>query len=1150
MKFHDKTLADWQRCDKLMALDQAFLDRLADTDKNLHLDLLQYRKARNSLSAVQISELIISAGKVLDDFLIGFFEIEDEAETLEKAITAFSPIFGFKKWFVLRRAKRRLLRDEALPEFGELDAWLKTKIDDTLDREYAIAQFGLGLLDDKDLHDADIETLTQWCIQALKTPEGQKVVAGWGSFILPNRTDYKRLIPIVPIGNADTICKSLPDKTLRKRDGFDLTDPRMSQAAVMSEIDYCVYCHDHDGDLCSKGFPEKKSDPDAGFKTNPLGNTLTGCPLDEKISEMISLKKSGFSLAALATVMIDNPMCPATGHRICNDCMKSCIYQKQDPVDVPEIETRVLTDVLDLPWGVEIYDLLTRWNPLRSTQYLPKPYQGKHIYIAGMGPAGFTLSHHLLMAGFGVVGTDGLKIEPLSGELIDKPIKHFSDILEPLSDRVMAGFGGVAEYGITVRWDKNFLKLIYISLSRRSHMQIMGGVRFGGTVEVDDLWDLGFHHGVIAVGAGLPRALPIKNSLAKGMRQANDFLMALQLTGAAKDKSLANLQLRLPCVVIGGGLTGVDAATEAQAYYVLQTEKTLDRYQALCDASNETDVRAEFDKESLIIIDEFITHAKAFKAERTRAKAKNETPNFTPLIREFGGVTIAYRKAIADSPAYRGNHHELYKALEEGLLYAEGLQPVEAVLDDFNAVSQIVFNQLQQNEEGVWLETENQITLPAKSVLVATGAQPNISYTFEHPKIFKRNGLEYQPYEMTGDGLAVAHRAEHTKTPDFGPFTSYEHEDKHMTFIGDTHPTFHGNVVGAVASAYRTYPKIVTLFEADSNADIKQYETFAKRIQHAFTTSVTNVTPCTDNITEITIHAPKAAAQHAPGQFYRLQNDETHAKCHHNTRMQSEPLAMTAFDVDREKGTLRFMIMNVGTSSNILSNLNTGDPIALMGPTGVRSKIPEDQQTILIAGHALSLSYLRAVAPALKAAGNRVIYIAEFETASQCYCLDDIIACTDLCIFTTNDNTTIPLKRKQDQCMPGNVIDAILSLSNDPDQSLADLDRITLIGNPALLKSFQKARAEHFGPSLKPSIKVFASAYANMQCMLKGVCAQCLQWQIDPETGERKKAVFTCSWQDQPIELIDIDNLKDRQAQNKATETLSRLYLSGLDAIK
>jgi len=44
-------------------------------------------------------------------------------------------------------------------------------------------------------------------------------------------------------------------------------------------------------------------------------------------------------------------MVAATGHRICNDCMKSCIYQKQDPVDIPQSETRILKDVLELPWA-------------------------------------------------------------------------------------------------------------------------------------------------------------------------------------------------------------------------------------------------------------------------------------------------------------------------------------------------------------------------------------------------------------------------------------------------------------------------------------------------------------------------------------------------------------------------------------------------------------------------------------------------------------------------------------------------------------------------------------------------------------------------------------------------------------------------------
>ena len=70
-------------------------------------------------------------------------------------------------------------------------------------------------------------------------------------------------------------------------------------------------------------------------------------------------------------IAVDNPMVAATGHRICNDCMKSCIYQKQEPVDIPQAETRTLKDVLELPWGFEIYSLLTRWNPLNLRRPLP-----------------------------------------------------------------------------------------------------------------------------------------------------------------------------------------------------------------------------------------------------------------------------------------------------------------------------------------------------------------------------------------------------------------------------------------------------------------------------------------------------------------------------------------------------------------------------------------------------------------------------------------------------------------------------------------------------------------------------------------------------------------------------------------------------------
>ena len=107
-------------------------------------------------------------------------------------------------------------------------------------------------------------------------------------------------------------------------------------------------------------------------------------------------------------------MCPGTGHRICNDCMKGCIFQKQEPVNIPQIETGVLTDVLALPWGVEIYGLLTRWNPLNVRAALRRcPYNGRNVLVVGLGPAGYTLAHYLVNEGFGVVGIDGLKIEPL-----------------------------------------------------------------------------------------------------------------------------------------------------------------------------------------------------------------------------------------------------------------------------------------------------------------------------------------------------------------------------------------------------------------------------------------------------------------------------------------------------------------------------------------------------------------------------------------------------------------------------------------------------------------------------------------------------------------------------------------------------------------
>ena len=99
---------------------------------------------------------------------------------------------------------------------------------------------------------------------------------------------------------------------------------------------------------------------------------------------------------------------------------------------------------------------------------------------------------------------------------------------------MLEGFGGVSEYGITVRWDKNFLTLLHLTLARRRGIRIYGGVRFGGTMTIEDAWASGFDHVAIAAGAGKPTIIDMKNNLIRGIRKASDFLMALQLTGAFK----------------------------------------------------------------------------------------------------------------------------------------------------------------------------------------------------------------------------------------------------------------------------------------------------------------------------------------------------------------------------------------------------------------------------------------------------------------------------------------------------------------------------------------------------------------------------------------------------------------------------------------
>src|SRR6185295_17504036 len=131
-------------------------------------------------------------------------------------------------------------------------------------------------------------------------------------------------------------------------------------------------------------------------------------------------------------------------------------------------------------------------------------------------------------------------------------------------------------------------------------------------------------------------------------------------------------------------------------------------------------------------------------AEPARAARAGGPPDFVTLVRSWGGVTIAYRKRLVDSPAYRLNHEEVIKALEEGIVFAENLNPLEAVPDAHGALAAMIFKR------------DGQVTLPARTCLVAAGTTPNITYENECQGTFELDAKKkfFRPHAvaMNGDG--------------------------------------------------------------------------------------------------------------------------------------------------------------------------------------------------------------------------------------------------------------------------------------------------------------------------------------------------------------------------------------------------------------
>ena len=1117
--------------DGLVALDRLFLDRLA-AQSALQQRLLAARAAPDELDAKAEGELVVALGEPLDDFIAELFAIQPQLDAITATTAGLDPVHTCKRLFVQRKALKTY-PDPAGFDGPALRVALEARMAEPL-TEPAFARHVAGWEADPDA----LDEAMRYAAWATLTQAGRAAHRGGTLFRTPARIDPQNLVPVETIERDGVTMLRLPEHDWRPRDGFALTDPGMNTQQALDQANYCIWCHTQGKDSCSKGLRDRKTQSQSGgtFQKSPFGVTLAGCPLDEKISEMHTLRAQGHLLGAFATIAVDNPMMAATGHRICNDCMKACIFQKQEPVDIPQAETHILRDVLALPWGFEIYSLLTRWNPLNIRRPLPASDSGRKVLVVGLGPAGFTLAHHLMNDGHTIVAIDGLKIEPLGFDP-NTPIRDIEEKFENLDDRILAGFGGVAEYGITVRWNKNYLKLVRLLLERRTQFALFGGIRFGGgaTLSIDDAWALGFDHIALCMGAGKPTVIDMPGNLARGVRQASDFLMALQLTGAAKKSSVANLQIRMPIVVIGGGLTAIDTATESLAYYVRQVEKFALRYRTLVAERGEANVRRGWTEEESEIAAEFLAHAAAIAAEREAASRAARPPHFAPLLESWGGATVAYRRKLVEAPSYTLNHEEVAKAMEEGVRFAEGLTPLAVETDRHGHASALRVKRADGSEA----------TLPARAVIVAAGTQPNTVLAREDGRI-KLDGRYFEAIDPSG---AKVEPQRALSKPDRADVLMHKDGERFISFFGDLHPSFFGNVVKAMGGAKQGYPVVSTILAAHAPTAITGPDLIAK-CRADLTARVHAVHRLTPTIVEVVLHAPAAARAFRPGQFYRLQNFE-----HRALRLQEpgigetvlgmEGLAMTGAWTDPDQGLVSIIALEMGGSSDLCAALPIGEPVILMGPTGTATEIHADT-TVALVGGGLGNAVLFSIGAATRQAGSKVIYFAGYKSLRDRYNVEKIEAAADVIVWCCDEAPGFTPTRPQDKTFTGNIVQAMAAYASGQlgpqEVPLSDAAHMIVIGSDRMMAAVGAARHGVLKPHLRPDHTAIGSINSPMQCMMKEVCAQCLQPHTDPVTGARS-IVFSCFNQDQALDHVDFPALNERLRQNGLAEKLTAQWI-------
>jgi len=431
--------------------------------------------------------------------------------------------------------------------------------------------------------------------------------------------------------------------------------------------------------------------------------------------------------------------------------------------------------------------------------------------------------------------------------------------------------------------------------------------------------------------------------------------------------------------------------------------------------------------------------------------------------------------------------------------------------------------------------------MPARTILVAAGTQPNTVLGREDPDHVLIDGKYFQAFDESGNKVSPERV---TKPSAAHVLMSITPDGRAISFFGDLHPSFAGNVVKAMASAKQGYPVVSRMLAKTAPSGVTP-DALVTRLDDELRATVHAVHRLTPNIVEVVVRAPMAARAFKPGQFYRLQNFETLSAESGGTRLAMEGLALTGASVDRARGLMSTIVLEMGGSSDLCAQLEPGDPVILMGPTGQATETPSGE-TVLLIGGGLGNAVLFSIGQALRENGSRVIYFAGYKRMIDRYKVEEIERAADAIVWCCDEAPGFRATRASDKAFVGNIVQALDAYGSGAlgsmEISLHDVDRVIAIGSDGMMAAVAQARHGILAPHLKPGHKAIASINSPMQCMMKEICAQCLQVHRDPATGI-ESVVFSCFNQDQDLDRVDFGNLRARLGQNGVQEKLTRLWI-------